>query len=209
MKKLVFLIATTLILTGCTVNNVNNNSNNSQALPYGTSTTSASIPTGQNKTALSRGAVLGAAELQGKKATVKTAKGEIVIELYGDVAPQTVSNFIQLSQSGFYNGLVFHRREEGFVIQGGDPAGNGTGGPGYTVPAEISEKSHIRGAVAMARLPDYINPEKESSGSQFYITLAPATFLDGEYTVFGQVTSGMAVADQIEVGDEIISITIQ
>ncbi|MBL8014990.1 MAG: peptidylprolyl isomerase [Candidatus Doudnabacteria bacterium] len=206
MKKLVFLIATTLILTGCTVNNVNNNS---QALPYGTSTTSTNPPAAQGKTNLSRGAVLGTAELQGKKATVKTAKGEIVIELYGDVAPQTVSNFIQLSQSGFYNGLVFHRREEGFVIQGGDPAGNGTGGPGYTVPAEISEKSHIRGAVAMARLPDYINPEKESSGSQFYITLAPATFLDGEYTVFGQVTSGMAVADQIEVGDEIISITIQ
>lgn len=207
MKKLVFLIATTLILTGCTVNNVNNT--NSQTLPYGTSTASANPPASQDKTNLSRGAVLGAAELQGKKATVKTAKGEIVIELYGDVAPQTVSNFIQLSQSGFYNGLVFHRREEGFVIQGGDPAGNGTGGPGYTVPAEISEKSHIRGAVAMARLPDYINPEKESSGSQFYITLAPATFLDGEYTVFGQVTSGMAVADQIEVGDEIISITIQ
>lgn len=203
MKKLVFLIATTLILTGCTMNNVNN----SQTLPYGDDTTNP--PAAQGKTNLTRGAVLGANEMQSKKATLKTAKGDIVIEFFADVAPQTVSNFIQLSQSGFYNGLIFHRREEGFVIQGGDPAGNGTGGPGYTIPAELSEKSHVRGAVAMARLSDMVNPKKESSGSQFYITLAPATFLDGEYTVFGQVVSGMAVADQIEVGDVIEQVTIE
>lgn len=183
----------------------NNNSN--QSFNYGTDTTSAAGNT-SNKTNLTLSAQLAPSELQNKKAVIKTSKGEITIELFGDVAPQTVSNFITLAQTNFYNGLIFHRREEGFVIQGGDPLGNGRGGPGYTIPAEISSKSHIRGAVAMARLPDSVNPQKESSGSQFYITLAPATFLDNEYTVFGQVTSGMEVADQIQVGDKIESVSV-
>ena len=148
-------------------------------------------------------------QLLNRTATIKTEKGDIVIELFGDVAPLTVSNFISLSQNGFYNNLTFHRREEGFVIQGGDPKGDGTGGPGYTIPAEISDKKHVRGAVATARLGDAANPTKASSGSQFYITLAETPFLDGEYTVFGQVTSGMDVADQIQVGDKILSIEIK
>ena len=94
--------------------------------------------------------------------------------------------------------------------QGGDPKGNGTGGPGYTLPAEISPNlKHIEGAVAMARLGDRANPERRSSGSQFYICLAPAPHLDGAYTIFGQVTEGMDVVKQISVGDRILKIRIR
>jgi cyclophilin family peptidyl-prolyl cis-trans isomerase len=152
-----------------------------------------------------------AAETQStnQHAVIKTAKGDIVIELRADKAPQTAANFVKLAQEGFYDNLTFHRREEGFVIQGGDPDGDGTGGPGYTVPAEINELEHIRGAVAMARLADSVNPSKASSGSQFYITLDAAHFLDNEYTVFGNVVEGMEVADQIQVGDIINTIEIR
>jgi peptidyl-prolyl cis-trans isomerase B (cyclophilin B) len=155
-------------------------------------------------------ATLSADELKGKVAVIKTDKGDISVELYGDIAPQTVSNFIFLANEKFYDGLVFHRREEGFVIQGGDPLGDGSGGPGYTVPAEISPKAkHILGALAMARRPDFVNPEKESSGSQFYITLAETDFLDGEYTVFGKVTDGMDIAERIQIGDQILGVEIK
>ena len=124
--------------------------------------------------------------------------GNIKIELYPKEAPKTVANMIKLTNEGFFNGLTFHRVISGFMIQGGDPKGDGTGGPGYTVPAEFSSKlTHIRGAVAMARLPDQINPEKASSGSQFYIVHQPSHFLDGNYTIFGQVVEGMDVVDQI------------
>ena len=117
--------------------------------------------TTQDKTNLTRGTVLGEAELQNRTAVIKTAKGDIEIELYGDVAPQTVSNFIQLSQSGFYNGLIFHRREEGFVIQGGDPKGNGTGGPGYTVPAE-GNRAHSHAADHRAPAVDHCRCRSDS-----------------------------------------------
>ena len=126
-------------------------------------------------------------------AVIETNMGAMTIELYPDVAPKHVANFIKLAESGFYNGLTFHRVIPGFMIQGGDPAGNGTGGPGYTIPAEISNLKHIRGSIAMARRSD--NPN--SSGSQFYICLAPQPHLDGQYTIFGQVTSGMDIADKI------------
>ncbi len=139
-------------------------------------------------------------------ATVVTSKGNIVAELYSD-APQSVNNFVTLAQYGFYDGLTFHRVEPGFVIQGGDPAGTGGGSPGYTIPAEINH-THPRGALAWARTGDEVNPERRSSGSQFYITLAPTPFLDGAYTVFGQVIEGMDVVDQIAVGDTIQRIDI-
>jgi cyclophilin family peptidyl-prolyl cis-trans isomerase len=131
-------------------------------------------------------------------ATIKvdTSEGSFKLTLDGKAAPQTVKNFIKLANEGFYNGLKFHRIVEGFMIQGGDPKGDGTGGPGYNVPAEIKLK-HTKGAIAMARLPDQINPKKESSGSQFYITLDAQTFLDGEYTVFGYVTEGMNTIEKI------------
>lgn len=155
---------------------------------------------------------LSSEELAGKKAIIKTTKGDIEIELFGDITPKTVSNFIFLANEGFYDTLTFHRREEGFVIQGGDPLGTGQGGPGYTVPAEFStdaKAQHERGAVAMARLPDQVNPEQASSGSQFYITLDAANFLDGQYTVFGRVTSGLEIVDQIQVGDVIETVVIE
>ncbi|HVN88807.1 MAG TPA: peptidylprolyl isomerase [Candidatus Binataceae bacterium] len=145
----------------------------------------------------------------GHYATIETAKGNIVIELYPEVAPKTVANFEKLSKDGFYNGLTFHRVEAGFVIQGGDPQGNGTGGPGYTVPAEISAtEKHLRGTIAMARTSDQVNPQRNSSGSQFYICLDAAPFLDGAYTLFGAVVSGMDVVDKIKVGDKMNKIVL-
>jgi peptidylprolyl isomerase len=140
-------------------------------------------------------------------ATISTAKGEIVVLLDATAAPLTVNNFVFLAREGFYDGLTFHRVEPGFVIQGGDPLGDGTGGPGYTVPAEIG-LPHTEGAIAMARQSDAVNPDRASSGSQFYITLAPTPQLDGAYTVFGQVIEGMDVVQAIEVGDVIESISI-
>ncbi|MCJ7738193.1 MAG: peptidylprolyl isomerase [Anaerolineae bacterium] len=140
-------------------------------------------------------------------ATIVTSKGDVVAELDAAAAPQTVNNFIFLAREGFYDGLTFHRVVEDFVIQGGDPAGNGAGGPGYTVPAEI-DLIHTQGAIAMARRADNVNPERESSGSQFYIALEPLPGLDGQYTVFGQVTDGMDVVKTIVVGDLIETVII-
>ena len=148
-------------------------------------------------------------------AVIHTAKGDITIELFAKEAPLSVTNFKQLADKGFYNGLTFHRVEPGFVIQGGDPAGNGTGGPGYTIPAELAPKSnlgrqkHIKGALAWARTGDQVNPERRSSGSQFYLTLAPTPFLDGAYTVFGQTLFGLDVAEKIQRGDKIESIEVK
>jgi peptidyl-prolyl cis-trans isomerase B (cyclophilin B) len=159
-------------------------------------------------------------------AVIKTNRGDIVMTFDKKDAPKHVENFIKLAKSGFYDGLTFHRVEPGFVIQGGDPAGNGTGGPseaalkkaygtipdyimqrggGYTLPAEIGAP-HVDGAVAMARTN---NPEKRSSTSQFYICLGPQHFLDGNYTVFGQVIEGMDVVKNIQRGDKMLSVTIE
>lgn len=140
-------------------------------------------------------------------AVIHTSKGEITCELYPKKAPLSVTNFIQLAEGGFYNGLIFHRVVPNFVIQGGDPQGTGTGGPGYTLASEIS-LPHQKGALAWARLPDHVNPQKKSSGSQFYITLEKIPYLDGEYTVFGQTVAGMDVIKQIEQGDVIKKIDI-
>ena len=141
-------------------------------------------------------------------ATISTAKGDIVVQLDASAAPQTVNNFVFLAQQGFYDGLTFHRVEPGFVIQGGDPAGTGAGGPGYQVPAEI-QLPHVEGAIAMARQADAVNPTRASSGSQFYITLAPTPFLDGAYTAFGRVIEGMDIVQSIAVGDIIEKVGIE
>jgi cyclophilin family peptidyl-prolyl cis-trans isomerase len=140
-------------------------------------------------------------------AAITTSKGNITVSLDASAAPQTVNNFVFLANQGFYDGLTFHRVEPGFVIQGGDPLGKGNGGPGYTIPAEI-KLLHVEGAIAMARLSDQVNPKRESSGSQFYITLAATPFLDGAYTAFGKVTSGMDVVKKIAVGDVIQKVVI-
>lgn len=142
------------------------------------------------------------------RATIETGKGNIVVDLFPQDAPQHVNNFVFLARDGFYNNLTFHRYEPGFVIQGGDPLGDGTGGPGYNIPPEI-KRTHPKGALAMARRggPPETTP---SSGSQFYITLQATPNLDGGYTAFGQVTpDSMSVVDQIRKGDVIKQITIQ
>jgi peptidyl-prolyl cis-trans isomerase B (cyclophilin B) len=137
-----------------------------------------------------------------------TDRGRIVIELYPSDAPKHVANFKKLVSDRFYQGVgrTFHRYEPDFVIQGGDPEGRtsraGSGGPGYTVPAEIKRK-HLKGAVAAARQGDNVNPDRESSGSQFYICLKDVPFLDGAYTAFGQVVQGMDTVMKLRKGDEI------
>ena len=133
-------------------------------------------------------------ELANKKVIITTAKGDIVIEFF-DTAPLAVSNFVALTEKGFYNGLTFHRREEGFVIQGGDPNGNGTGDPGYKFADELTDSyKYDRGIVAMA------NSGANTNGSQFFIMLADYP-LPKSYTIFGRVIEGMNVVDKIKVGD--------
>jgi peptidyl-prolyl cis-trans isomerase B (cyclophilin B) len=139
-------------------------------------------------------------------ATIVTDKGNIVAELYRDT-PEGLNNFVTLALNGFYDGLTFHRVEPNFVIQGGDPAGDGSGGPGYTTPAEINHP-HLKGALAWARTGDNVNPERRSSGSQFYVTLDATSFLDGAYSVFGQVVEGQDVVEKIAAGDKIQRIDI-
>jgi len=141
---------------------------------------------------------------QNEVAVIETKYGTIVFEFFPLVAPLHAMNFKKLASVGFYDSTTFHRIIPGFVIQGGDllsrdnnPANDGTGGTGYTLPAEFGKK-HLRGAVAAARMADQVNPRKESSGCQFYICLADHAFLDkAGYTVFGQVIKGMDVADKI------------
>ncbi|MFL6212346.1 MAG: peptidylprolyl isomerase [Blastocatellia bacterium] len=147
-----------------------------------------------------------------RKAIMETSKGAITIELYEDKAPITAGNFIDLVERGFYDGLTFHRYEPGFVIQGGDPVGNGTGGfkdpqtgRERRIQLEVSrELPHGQaGALAMARS---ANPD--SASSQFYITLGPAAFLDMNYAVFGRVTDGMDAVNQLRAGDRITRVTL-
>lgn len=166
---------------------------------------------------------------QGPEVTVTTDKGRIVIVLDTAKAPLTAANFVRLVRAGFYDGLRVHRVEADFVVQAGDPltkglsrqalldvlarrkAGSpraddpavGTGGPGWSIPFEENDLLHDRGVIAMARSAD-----PDSAGSQFYITLAPAHFLDGDYAVFGVVAQGMDVVDKLAVGDEIVSATV-
>jgi peptidyl-prolyl cis-trans isomerase B (cyclophilin B) len=139
------------------------------------------------------------------KAIIDTSEGKIVCELFPKEAPETVNSFVFLSKEKFYDGLTFHRVED-WVIQGGDPEGDGSGGPGYTVKNEAKNNTHKHkaGTLAMARTAD-----PDSAGSQFYITKETASHLDGKYTIFGEVTEGMDVVNKIKKGDEIKSIRIE
>ena len=131
-------------------------------------------------------------------AVLETTEGEITIVLNSEKAPQTVNNFVHLAKTDYYDNVNFHRVMKDFMIQTGDPKGDGTGGPGYTIPAEISDDlKHVRGAVSTARLGDAANPTKASSGSQFFIIHKETPQLDGDYTVFGMVTDGLDVVDAI------------
>lgn len=146
--------------------------------------------------------VLPPAERVGKKIRIHTAKGDIVFSLFGEDAPLATSNFVWLTQHHFYDGLTFHRREEGFVIQGGDPKGNGTGGPGWRFRDEPVTRPYNHGIVAMA------NSGPNTNGSQFFIMLKDVP-LDPLYTIFGQVESGLDVVDNIQVGDKMLTVTIE
>ncbi len=133
------------------------------------------------------------------KAIIETNQGKIEFNLLPDIAPETVRNFIKLANSGFYDGTLFHRIIPGFMIQGGDPNTKqpdkskwGQGGPGHSLKAEFSSRSHLRGIVSMARATD-----PDSAGSQFFIVTTDSTFLNGQYTVFGEVIEGIDVAEKI------------
>jgi peptidylprolyl isomerase/peptidyl-prolyl cis-trans isomerase B (cyclophilin B) len=129
--------------------------------------------------------------------------GEIRIDFFPEDAPKTVENFVTLAKKGFYNGLTFHRVVADFVVQGGDPKGDGTGGPGYQIKAEFNKRKHVRGSLAMAR-----SQSPDSAGCQFYITYGAQPHLDNNYTVFGQVVSGMEHVDRIKQGDRMQTVAI-
>ena len=135
--------------------------------------------------------------------TIKTNKGDIHLQLNPAEAPQTVNNFVALARDGFYNGVVFHRVVPGFVIQGGDPTGTGSGGPGYKFKDEPVKRSYKAGTVAMA------NSGPNTNGSQFFICLEDQPSLPGLYTIFGDTVSGMDVVRSIRQGDIMQSVTIE
>jgi len=138
-------------------------------------------------------------------AVITLGNGQTIsIEFFPEDAPKTVENFVTLARKGFYDGLTFHRVVPDFVVQGGCPKGDGTGGPGHTVKAEFNKQKHVRGSVAMAR-----SQHPDSAGCQFYITYGATPHLDGNYTVFGKVVTGMEHVDRIKQGDRMTSVAIQ
>jgi peptidyl-prolyl cis-trans isomerase B (cyclophilin B) len=152
-----------------------------------------------------------------KTATFETTKGTITIELFDKEAPKTVANFEKLANSGYYNGIAFHRVIANFMIQGGDPTGSGAGGPGYEIECEISAKKHGTGALSMAHKGQCKHDPKTGAkitgrctgGSQFFITHGPTPHLDGVHTVFGQVTAGQDVVNKIAQGDKMTKVSVQ
>jgi len=136
-------------------------------------------------------------------ATIETEKGNLVLELFASDVPMTVNNFVSLAREGFYDGLTFHRVVSDFMVQGGCPIGDGTGGPGYQFDDEITEHTHVAGALSMA------NSGPNTNGSQFFITYTPQHHLDGHHSVFGQLVEGTDVLERIEQGDVMIRITIE
>ena len=136
-------------------------------------------------------------------ATIETGKGNLVLELFASDVPLTVNNFVFLAREGFYNGTTFHRVMPGFMVQGGDPTGTGTGTPGYSFADEFTEHAHVTGALSMA------NCGANTNGCQFFITYSPQHHLDGKHSVFGQLIKGMDNLEKIEQGDTITRITIE
>ena len=150
-----------------------------------------------------------------RSAIVETSKGKVFIELFPEEAPWHVANFKYLADKNFYRNLTFHFAQRDYLIQGGDPLGNGRGGPGYDLPAEFSNRNHVLGTVGMARKPDVdertgrrANPERRSNGSQFHILLNDAPHMDGHYTVFGKVVGGFDTLKELRAGDRIVKVTV-
>lgn len=137
-----------------------------------------------------------------KKAVIEMDKGKVVIEMFDKEAPNTVANFEKLAGQGYYDGLTFHRVIQGFMAQGGCPDGTGAGGPGYSIKCEINPNKHLRGSLSMA------HRGPNTGGSQFFICYEPQPHLDGVHTVFGRVTEGMEVIDQVKQGDKMNKVTV-
>ncbi len=147
--------------------------------------------------------ILDSEKIEDKQVRITTEKGDIVFTLFADTAPKTVSNFVYLTEGGYYDGLTFHRREEGFVIQGGDPSGNGSGGPGYSFEDELTDdREYTHGIVAMA------NRGPDTNGSQFFIMLDDVA-LPKLYTIFGEVTEGLDIVAEIGIGDVMTKVAIE
>ena len=136
--------------------------------------------------------------------TIETNKGDMELELYPEYAPKTVNNFVFLTQEGFYDGVVFHRVINDFMIQGGDPTGTGSGGPGYKFADEVAENPlrHETGVISMA------NAGPNTNGSQFFITHSPQAHLDGMHTVFGKVVEGLEIVNAIQQGDRMVKVLV-
>lgn len=150
-----------------------------------------------------------------RSAVIETTRGNLYFELLPEDAPWHVANFKYLSDKGFYNNLSFHLFQPGYLIQGGDPKGTGYGGPGYSLPAEFTQRNHKFGTLGMARKPDaysakkrLVNPERRSNGSQFHILLDDAPHMDGRYTIFGKLVGGKETLQQIRAGDKIKKVTV-
>jgi cyclophilin family peptidyl-prolyl cis-trans isomerase len=182
----------------------NGSGSEGEAAPAAAETTTGdALPAAKPPVPKSFPGVLPAAEMAGKQARIMTTKGEIVFEILGDEGPKAASNFIALAKSGYYDGLKFHRVVPGFVIQGGDPKGDGTGGPGYKFEDDKVNLPYDQGIVAMA------NAGPNTNGSQFFIMLEDAPTLPPSYSVFGRVTSGMDTVKKIAVGDVMTKVTIE
>lgn len=200
------VLTSLIVLTGCSLKPAAQSTNSTpQPSPLTPSAADTAIlPTDTNMTTKPRTfpGVLSEPERLNKQATITLANGQtVVIELFGDDAPKAVSNFITLANDHFYDGLTFHRVEPGFVAQGGDPKGNGTGGPGYQFEDEPVSRDYTQGIVAMA------NAGPNTNGSQFFIMLAD-TPLPKQYTIFGKVTSGIDAVLTIKKGDVMQTVAI-
>lgn len=193
MKNLPFIFIFLLIIAGVFFTLVTSGKKAQENSPSTNTNNSKEAANVNNKTYSSAPAVLAEGERIGKKARFETNQGNFTIALFGDKAPKTVSNFIFLAKDGFYNGLTFHRVIDGFMIQGGDPSGNGTGGPGYQFEDEfVSSLTFAKpGILAMA------NSGPNTNGSQFFITVAPTEHLNNKHTIFGQVVEGMETVNKI------------
>ncbi|MDP3918283.1 MAG: peptidylprolyl isomerase [Nanoarchaeota archaeon] len=179
MKKIIFILLLLTLIVGCSSNNIIVDEEVSEE-------------------------VVGDEQMEYEaEVLVETNQGSFTISLYKDT-PITTANFLKLVREGFYDGLTFHRYEPGFVIQGGDPNGDGTGGSDDTIKLEVIGLEHSKGTVGMAR-----SSEPDSASSQFFVNLVDNNFLDDGYAVFGDVTEGMAVAEKLRVGDTMTKVTVQ